>query len=96
MALFNKSSKTSPAAAAKAAPAPAPKASAAPAPAAKAAPTKAAAPAAKPVVDAAERQRMIGEAAYYLAEKRGFAHGHHDADWAAAEKQIDAMLAKRK
>lgn len=92
MALFNKSSK--PTSAAKAAPAPAPKA-AAPAPkaAAPAAPAKAAA---KPAVDAAERQRMIGEAAYYIAEKRGFAHGFHDADWAAAEKQIDAMLAKRK
>lgn len=92
MALFSKSSKSSPAAA-KAAPAPAPKAAAAPA--LKAAPVAAKA-AAKPAVDAAERQRMIGEAAYYLAEKRGFAHGHHDADWAAAEKQIDAMLAKRK
>ena len=78
MALFNKSSK--------------------PSPAVKSAPTaaKPAMAAAKPAVDPAERQRMIGEAAYYLAEKRGFAHGHHDADWAAAEKQIDAMLAKRR
>lgn len=76
---------------------PAPAAKSAPAPAAKAAPAPAALPkvATKPAIDPAERQRMIGEAAYYLAEKRGFVHGHHDADWAAAEKQIDAMLAKR-
>lgn len=74
------------------------------APAAKPAPAKAEAPAAKPAAKAAtkastvsaeERGRMIAEAAYYIAEKRGFIHGHHDADWAAAEKQIDALLAKR-
>ena len=46
-------------------------------------------------VSAAERQRMIGEAAYYLAEKRGFTPGHHDADWAEAERQIDELLRAR-
>ncbi len=59
-------------------------------PAAKPAPTAAAPVAAK--LDPAQRQRMIAEAAYYLAEKRGFAPGHDAADWAAAEKQIDAGL----
>jgi hypothetical protein len=49
---------------------------------------------AKPKVSAEVRSRMIADAAYYIAEKRGFIHGHHDADWAAAEKQIDALLAK--
>lgn len=48
----------------------------------------------KPTVDPQVRLRMIAEAAYYIAEKRGFIHGHHDADWAAAEKQIDALLAR--
>lgn len=67
--------------------------------AAKPAPAKPAAPAvktapAKAAVSAEQRARMIAEAAYYIAEKRGFIHGHHDADWAAAEKQIDALLAK--
>ncbi len=66
-------------------------------PVAVAAPAKAAAPAkpaAKPAVDPQVRLRMIAEAAYYIAEKRGFIHGHHDADWAQAEKQIDALLAR--
>lgn len=43
----------------------------------------------------AERMKMIAEAAYYLAEKRGFSHGHEVADWAAAEKQVDGIIAKR-
>ncbi len=50
--------------------------------------------AAKSAVDPQVRLRMIAEAAYYIAEKRGFIHGHHDQDWAAAEKQIDALLAR--
>jgi hypothetical protein len=49
---------------------------------------------AKASIDQEVRRRMIAEAAYYIAEKRGFIHGHHDADWAAAERQIDALLAK--
>ena len=31
---------------------------------------------------------MIEEAAYYLAEKRGFAPGHELEDWLQAEEQI--------
>jgi hypothetical protein len=38
---------------------------------------------------------MIQEAAYYIAEKRGFAPGNHADDWAAAEAQIDALLSTR-
>lgn len=41
------------------------------------------------------RLLMIQEAAYYLAEKRNFAHGHHEQDWAKAERQIDAQLKAR-
>ena len=54
----------------------------------------AAAPAKKPV-DAKERYKMIAETAYYLAQKRHFAPGHEVHDWIAAEKQVDAILAKR-
>ena len=33
---------------------------------------------------------MIGEAAYFLAERRGFAPGGEIEDWRLAESQIDA------
>jgi hypothetical protein len=38
------------------------------------------------------RQIMICEAAYYIAEHRGFEPGHDVADWLAAEQQVDAAL----
>jgi len=38
------------------------------------------------------RQVMICEAAYYIAEHRGFEPGHDVDDWLAAEEQIDAAL----
>lgn len=44
-------------------------------------------------VNAKQRYLMITEAAYFLAEKRGFAPGHEHEDWLAAERQVDAMLA---
>ncbi len=40
-----------------------------------------------------EREQMVAVAAYFLAEQRGFAPGGEAADWRAAERQIDAMLA---
>lgn len=55
---------------------------------------KSPATAARKAVDPEVRRRMIAEAAYYIAEKRGFIHGHHDGDWAEAERQIDALLMK--
>lgn len=70
-----------------------PVAKTAPAPVAKPVATPAK-PAAKGAVDPQVRLRMIAEAAYYIAEKRGFIHGHHDVDWAAAEAQIDSLLAR--
>jgi hypothetical protein len=88
-------------AAAKAAPAIAPKAAAAsaakpaPAPIAKPASPPAAAAGAKGKIDAKERQRLVAEAAYYRALKRGFAPGHEVQDWVAAEKEVDARLAAR-
>ena len=38
-----------------------------------------------------ERGRMIAEAAYYRAQKRGFAPGADLEDWFAAEREIDAL-----
>ncbi|MFM8330388.1 MAG: DUF2934 domain-containing protein, partial [Candidatus Methylumidiphilus sp.] len=37
-------------------------------------------------------QRMIAEAAYYRAEKRGFEPGHEHFDWLEAEKEIRRRL----
>ena len=45
------------------------------------------APSASSVADAA-RQQMISEAAYYRAQRRGFAPGRELDDWVAAEAEI--------
>jgi hypothetical protein len=37
---------------------------------------------------------MIAEAAYFLAEKRGFASGLEQDDWFAAEQIVDDALRK--
>lgn len=39
-----------------------------------------------------QRYHMISTAAYYLAEKRGFAGGYEMQDWISAEAEIDARL----
>jgi hypothetical protein len=39
-----------------------------------------------------ERHRMITEAAYYLAERRGFSGGSAEDDWLQAEREIDRAL----
>ncbi len=46
-------------------------------------------------VSAEVRRLMIAEAAYYIAEQRGFAAGNHVEDWLLAEKQIDATLSAK-
>ena len=38
------------------------------------------------------RRAMIAQAAYLRAERRGFAAGHEEADWLAAEAEVDALL----
>jgi hypothetical protein len=43
-------------------------------------------------VTAEMRQAMIAEAAYYIAEQRGFGSGRDVDDWLLAEKRIDAAL----
>lgn len=44
----------------------------------------------EPAAEAGERARWIAEAAYYRAERRGFAPGFELADWAAAEAEYTA------
>ena len=53
----------------------------------------AAQPAQQAVVDPETRRMMIAEAAYYVAEKRGFAPGGELQDWIEAEAQIQARIA---
>jgi DUF2934 family protein len=53
---------------------------------------KSATPVAPSFVDPRKRAALIAEAAYYRAEKRGFAPGHEAADWLAAETEVDALL----
>lgn len=38
------------------------------------------------------RYHMIATAAYFLAERRGFAGGYEMQDWISAEAEIDAQL----
>lgn len=39
-----------------------------------------------------QRYRMICDAAYYRAERRGFIGGNPAEDWTAAESEIDGLL----
>lgn len=41
-----------------------------------------------------DREQMIADAAYFLAEQRGFEAGDPMIDWLAAEAEIDAALRK--
>jgi hypothetical protein len=50
----------------------------------------------EPAFDATDstemRRRMIAEAAYYIAQRRGFADGFELDDWLLAETEVDARL----
>lgn len=46
----------------------------------------------KASVDEPTRHQMIACAAYYRAERRGFANGQALQDWLAAETEIDRLL----
>ena len=50
------------------------------------------APAATNFVGPGQRAALIAKAAYFRAEKRGFAPGHETEDWLAAESEVDAKL----
>lgn len=41
------------------------------------------------------KRGMIAEGAYLRAERRGFAPGHEEEDWIAAEAEVDALLKAR-
>ena len=43
-------------------------------------------------VPADVRQKMVADAAYYIAERRGFQAGDPVDDWIAAEAEIDDLL----
>jgi hypothetical protein len=43
-------------------------------------------------IDADVRRAMIAQAAYFRAERRGFAPGGEMDDWLGAEVEIDALL----
>ena len=39
-----------------------------------------------------QRQAMVAEAAYFMAERRGFAGGDPEQDWREAEAEINTLL----
>ena len=39
-----------------------------------------------------QRENMVAEAAYFHAERRGFAPENHLADWLQAEADIDGLM----
>ncbi|HTW75604.1 MAG TPA: DUF2934 domain-containing protein [Steroidobacteraceae bacterium] len=44
------------------------------------------------LIDPERRRALIAEAAYFRAERRGFAPGHEAEDWLAAEVEVDTAL----
>lgn len=44
------------------------------------------------VTDVVDRQHLIAEAAYFIAEQRGFSVGDELDDWLQAEQAVDALL----
>ena len=63
------------------------------------APDETAPPASEPAFEQqarAELERMVAEAAYYLAAQRGFEPGHELDDWLTAEAQVHDQLASRR
>lgn len=59
---------------------------------AKSASTKPAGPARKPAITPEQRANYVEVAAYYIAERRGFAPGDVVQDWVAAEAEIDRLI----
>lgn len=50
----------------------------------------------QPAIDPDRRRNYVEVAAYYIAERRGFAGGDEAADWLAAEQEIDRLLREKK
>jgi Protein of unknown function (DUF2934) len=49
-----------------------------------------------PQIDPERRRNYVEVAAYYIAERRGFASGDQAMDWLAAEQEIDRLLQENK
>jgi len=49
-------------------------------------------PAAGPTISAEERERFVAQAAYFRAEKRGFAPGCELQDWVEAEAEVLRLI----
>jgi hypothetical protein len=47
----------------------------------------------RPSVTAEERQQWIATAAYFKAQRRGFAPGQEATDWLEAEAEVAALVA---
>lgn len=54
--------------------------------------TSQARPGSGPVLSAEERDRLIAQAAYFRAEKRGFAPGCELQDWVEAEAEVLRLI----
>lgn len=50
------------------------------------------APSAVPALNAEERNRLVARAAYFRAEKRGFAPGYELQDWVEAEAEVRRLI----
>ncbi len=48
------------------------------------------------IVSSEERHRMIAEAAYYRAEKRGFCGGTPEQDWLEASAEVDRLILRER
>ncbi len=48
-----------------------------------------------PPQDIAEQQMMIAEAAYFIAEQRGFSAGGELSDWLQAEREVQTHLSEQ-
>ena len=49
-------------------------------------------PASGPSISAQERDRFVAQAAYFRAEKRGFAPGYELQDWVEAEAEVLRLI----
>jgi hypothetical protein len=70
-------------------PKPAPKATAARAPVRKSSAEKP-----SPPVSSDDLQRLVAEAAYYRAQKRGFEPGYELEDWVEAEAEVKRLIGR--
>lgn len=46
----------------------------------------------QPVLSAQERDKLVAQAAYFRAEKRGFAPGYELQDWVEAEAEVKRLI----